>query len=115
MLKCFSFVDCLPDEEKTRAKYFLKREQAGLENLCQRFKDDNQGLLPRYAFNRKWELCKPKSRKWKDLLAWRTEWNQLAGRDGKILLEDFIGQIDTILMKFHPSAVKRIHECEVCR
>ena len=48
MVKCFAFIDCLPDEEKARAKYFPRREHVGFEDLCQRFRDDNQGILPRY-------------------------------------------------------------------
>ena len=113
VVKCFAFIECLPEDEKTRAKYFLRKEHIDFDSLCKRFRDDNQGLLPRYAFKRQWESCKPKSRKWKDLLAWWTEWNQMAKRVGKISDEDMIGQFDVVMTKFHPSIIKRIHECEI--
>ena len=55
VVKCLAFIECLPDDEKSRAKYFVQKEHIQFDALYERFREDNQGLLPRYAHKRLWE------------------------------------------------------------
>ena len=47
MPKCFAFVECLPEEDKARAKCFIIKEHVSFEVLVDRFNEENHGLLPR--------------------------------------------------------------------
>ena len=61
-LKCFAFIECLPSAERDRAKYFVIHEQVTFDELVLRYNQDTQGLVPRWALEKKWRNCMPISR-----------------------------------------------------
>ena len=113
MLKCFAFVECLPEEDKARAKCFIIKEHVSFDVLVERFNEENHGLLPRWAHEKKWRESRPKSRKWKDLLTWWKEWNLLAKRVGNLTEVNLIERFDYIMLKYHSRCIRKIHEFEV--
>ena len=107
------FLECLPKEETSRAMQLIIVERISFDTLVARYSDNCASLLPKFALERKWKECVPRDRKWKSFDLWFSEWLTLAADVGTLTDEQKILQFDSILLKFYPKIIEKIHEEEI--
>ena len=102
-IKSFAFVDCLPEAEQRRAKQLIVYNGMNFDALSKEFIDANKGILPRWYHEKNWRNCWPKSRNFREMLCWWTDWNRLAKKVGNITATHMVEQFDMIMIKHYES------------